>query len=1114
MEVWKVVISLASILGVASVRSWAVEDLGAGAAASHEAANGEAEQAIKGFSLPKEFQCELVAAEPLLANPVAFSIDEQGRFYVAETFRCGAGVPDIRGRMHWLDTELASRSVAERIAYTKRFEPDNLAWWTNREDRIVLLWDGHGTGKLDQAKTFADGFNHLEDGLGSGVLAYGGKVYYTDIPHLWSLQDTNRDDVADVRQSLSYGYGIRYGFIGHDLHGLQIGPDGRLYFSIGDRGAHIALPNGKALDNLESGAIYRCDQDGSNLEIFYTGLRNPQELTFDDFGNLWTVDNNSDAGDPARVVYAAEGGNSGWHVGWQFINEPFPRSSWLEERICYEDFPGRAAYALPPVSDKVSNGPSGLTLEPGVGLPERWQGHFFLCNFSGSPSPNSGILAFTVKPRGAGFALGAVEKFWWNFLPTDVDFGYDGCLYASDWINGWSGMGKGRIYRVFQPEARRQVVVAQVKELFAKGFVQRPNAELAGLLAHADRRVRREAQFALVAHQAEKELASIAAQNPSLLARLHAIWGLGQLGRASQKFDFSQLLEDAQPEVRAQVAKVIGDASDAHYGKQLLQLMSDSEPRVRYFAAQALSKTGEASALPALLTLLRDGGNDPWLRHAGIMALAHCASETNFAALSQDDSVQVRLAAVVALRRQASPKLQTFLADADPLVVAEAARAINDLPVEPALPALAALADQWPRFARLPAGTAEAPTPRDAILRRIANANFRLGTPRAAEVLAIMAAASELPAALRIETLRLLEDWSENDGKDHITGLWRPHPKRTSLDAAKIQAVLLPILGRANPEKLEQALLSLARKSKWAQFEASAFARVQDSQASPESCIAALQLLEVIQSPKYDEAVQLAMNSKTEAVRLATLKMRVKTAGIKRSLADLERRLASGTVPEKQTVYAILAEAKLADVDRLLAQQLDALLAGKVADGVQLDLLDAAAKRSDSQIKAMLSEFARRRADKPGLAQLEECLAGGDPANGRKIFREKVEASCIRCHKVAGEGGDAGPDLSKIGVRASREYILESIILPNEKIAPGYENVQGLLNSGVSYAGLLKAETADTLQILSPEDGLMTLKKSDIKTRVRGLSGMLNNMRDVMSKREIRDLVEYLVQLK
>ncbi len=59
---------------------------------------------------------------------------------------------------------------------------------------------------------------------------------------------------------------------------------------------------------------------------------------------------------------------------------------------------------------------------------------------------------------------------------------------------------------------------------------------------------------------------------------------------------------------------------------------------------------------------------------------------------------------------------------------------------------------------------------------------------------------------------------------------------------------------------------------------------------------------------------------------------------------------------------------------------------------------------------------------------------------------------------------------------------------------------------------LLKRE--DRLELFSPEDGLMKIKKADIKSRARGLSGMLDNMREVLTKREIRDLVEYLASLQ
>src|SRR5262245_56782869 len=93
-------------------------------------ASDEGELAIKSFKVPAGLKVELAAGEPLLANPVAFSIDEQGRFYVVETFRLHAGVTDIRAHMDWLDEELAMKTVEERVAYMKRREGKRISQYT------------------------------------------------------------------------------------------------------------------------------------------------------------------------------------------------------------------------------------------------------------------------------------------------------------------------------------------------------------------------------------------------------------------------------------------------------------------------------------------------------------------------------------------------------------------------------------------------------------------------------------------------------------------------------------------------------------------------------------------------------------------------------------------------------------------------------------------------------------------------------------------------------------------------------------------------------------------------------------------------------------------------
>src|SRR5438094_9245802 len=119
-------------------------------------ASDQGELAIRKFQVAPGLKVDLWAAEPMLANPVAFNFDEKGRAYVCETFRLNAGVDDIRGIMDWLDEELASRSVDDRLAEMKRHLGDRFATYSEQSERISLLEDRNGLGRADRTTIFAD----------------------------------------------------------------------------------------------------------------------------------------------------------------------------------------------------------------------------------------------------------------------------------------------------------------------------------------------------------------------------------------------------------------------------------------------------------------------------------------------------------------------------------------------------------------------------------------------------------------------------------------------------------------------------------------------------------------------------------------------------------------------------------------------------------------------------------------------------------------------------------------------------------------------------------------------------------------------------------------------
>jgi quinoprotein glucose dehydrogenase len=1077
----------------------------------HEASN-EGEVALSRFRVPDGFAAELFAAEPLLANPVAFHVDPRGRFYVVETFRLSAGVTDTRRHMYWRDDDLACRTVADRVALYKKHLGDKLPGYSVEHDRLRLVVDDDGDGKADRSTVFVDGFNNLADGLAAGVLARGDDVWFACIPDLWLLRDEDGDGRADVKKSLSTGYGVHVGYLGHDLHGLRLGPDGRLYFSIGDRGLNVTTAEGRRLEYPHTGTVLRCNPDGSELEVFAFGLRNPQELAFDEYGNLFTGDNNSDGGDKARWVHVVEGGDTGWRMGYQYKRSPVLRGPWNEEKLWHTQWKGQAAHILPPLAH-LADGPSGLTYYPGSGLPDRYRGHFFLCDFRGDSSV-SGIRTFRVRPRGASFEVVDESQFIWSILATDVDFAADGALYVTDWVDGWEKPNKGRIYRFYDTESRAKAEVQEVARLLGEGLRRRSVRDLEGLLAHADMRVRQEAQFELVRRQADGAavFGRVAVHSENLLARLHSIWGIEQLGRSYREVldILVPLLTDRAPEVRAQAAKAVGDARLQASLHALIGALVDRSPRVQLFAAMALGKFGRAEAIAPLCEMLRNNNDvDPYLRHAGVMGLVGIGDLKRLLEHASDPSPAVRMGILLALRRLRSSELRRFLNDSDPFLVAEAARAINDVPMDALTGDLAAVLGSAP-VDRFQAGrTLAAP----ALVRAI-NANFRLGRKAGAEALARFAARDDASDRLRLEALSALSDWPQPPRRDRVTGSSRPLGARSAAPAvAALRAFREPLLAASSPPVRQRAIELLGASG--VQEAAPALREVvADGSAGGHLRGVALQALGDLGVDDLREIVARAAGDADPLLRIASHRQLARLDPV-RAVAVLKTALESGEREEKQSAFVILGDLDGPGAEAVLTSWLGKLSRGEVSPAVQLDLLEAAAKRTESEVSAALNGFEESRAQASPVERHREALVGGDPERGEEIFSGKSEVACMRCHRAGDRGGSVGPDLKGIGTRQTPEYLLESLVEPARAIAKGFESVIIVKNDGNVVAGLLRDDNERALVVRMQDATHVVVLKIEIASYTPDkVSAMPEDVLKHLSGRELRDLVAFLVSLK
>ena len=1001
-------------------------------------------------TLAEGLTLQLWAMDSLVADPVSIDIDDQGRVYYTRTNRQKNSEFDIRGHQDWEIESIALKDVEEKRAFLRKvLAPENSSkntWLTDvngdssrdwrdmtvEKEHVYRVEDTDGDGYADKTQMVVNDFNTEITDAAGGVLKHGDDLFVGIGPDLWRIKE-NKKGIASKTTSISHGYGIHVGFSGHGMSGVEVGPEGKIYWQIGDIGFSGTDKSGKKWEHPNSGVIVRSNPDGSDFEVFAYGNRNTHEFVFDEYGNMISEDNDGDhRGESERLVYIVNGADIGWRTNWQFGKYRDPNNNtykvWMDEKMYVPRWEGQAAYITPTIKNFV-NGPTGMVYNPGTAMGKEYLNTFFIAEFVGNPA-RSGVHAFKLKPKGATFDFDTSKQVVGGLLATGIDFGPDGALYMGDWIEGWDTKDYGRIWKldVANPNTKER---KDTEKHIKADFKTYKDGELQVLLKHADMRVRQKAQFEL-ANRGSKGLdifKQVLADKSHQLARVHAIWGISQFAR-KKLADASALvpyLQDTDAEIRAQAARWIGDVRYKDAGTQLIALLKDTYPRARFFAAEALGRTEHAAGIqPIIAMLVANNEEDNYLRHAGSLALARIGQAAPLVALSKHPSKAARIAAVVALRRMQDPGIRIFLKDSDEFVVTEAARAINDdLSITGALPNLAeALNDR--RFSN------------EAFVRRAINANLRMGTDKNIQNLIGYINDEKAPSAMRSEAMDALSTWAKPSVLDRVDGRYRGEITRDAAPVRKSSmASLIQLLNGKDSTLREHAAMAFS-KLEMEEAAPQVLAQLQKEPAAT-ARIEMVKALAKMKGNHLDQTIRLAMNDKEKSVRAVGLKM-IGSLNIPREVMVvlLENVIKTRTPEEKQAAVTVLGKLPLSHTEKVFAAMLDQMEKKQLPLEVHFELSDAIDSTGSAALKNRYEKLIAVAGKDSLKARYAGAISGGDVRKGNRIFWNHQTAQCIRCHAYDDAGGNAGPRLNGVADRLTKEQLLEALIEPSARIAPGF----------------------------------------------------------------------------
>lgn len=545
------------------------------------------ENALSGMKVADGLEVELFAAEPMLTNPTNISVDAQGRVWVCE-------------------------------AYNYDVAPDQA---DKKGDRIVVLEDVNEDGKADKRTVFYQGTDLF---LPLGITVLDDKIYVTCSPNVFVFTDNNGDLIPESKQVLfskmSKGE--------HSTHSLFPGPDGMLYFSIGNYTREIVDKNGNPLIDKAGftisqtgnpylgGMVLRCTPDGNNVEVLGHNFRNNYEPCVDSFGNVWQSDNDDDGNESCRINFVMHYGNYG------FLDE-MTRASWttnrinreekIQQRHWHQNDPG----VVPNVLITGAGSPAGMTFYEGDLLPPVFR------NVPIHAEPYYNVVrAYLPAKKGAGYTLEIEDILrsqdkW--FRPVDVTTAPDGSLFIADWYDPILGGGaagdanKGRIYRVAPDVSRYSISPPDVTtNSGAVAALKSPNNETRYIGFQ---------QLQKLGDQALPALQSMW-KSEDIIFRVRALWLLAK--REDSDAYLREALTDRNPDIR-----IAGIRALALHKKNIIPYLSavvrDDDASVRREVALALRyyKSPEAASLWVELANQYDAKDRWYLEALGIGSDLH-----------------------------------------------------------------------------------------------------------------------------------------------------------------------------------------------------------------------------------------------------------------------------------------------------------------------------------------------------------------------------------------------------------------------------------------------------------------------------------------------------------